>query len=102
MENQKYRSPTGGGTSKGYQSNAHSKLKIRDNMDGVLETNGFYRKHVAHEPDSIYRAVSDVLFDTQFYRHLVKKVHNLFQRSEEGQLFLKKNKDSILSEVNIV
>ena len=88
MDISKKRSPTGGGTSRSCQSASNNKLKIRDNMDGVLETNGFYRKHVANEPDSIYRAISDVLFDTQFYRHDVRKAHRLFSNSEEGNVFL--------------
>ena len=88
----------GGCTSGSKYTSANSKVKIRDNMDGVLETNGFYRKHVANEPDSIYRAVSDVLFDTQYYRHLVKKARNLLVNSVEGRIMLRRNKSFPLNE----
>ena len=40
-------------------------MRIRDHMDDILEARGYYRKHVAHEPDSLFRSVADVMFHTQ-------------------------------------
>ena len=55
------------------QGNNGRVFRIRDNMDDVLEAKGLFRKHVADEPDSIFRAVSDALFGTQVYHSLVKR-----------------------------
>jgi len=79
----------------GQVSKMSNKLKIRDNMDGVLENSGFYRKHVANEQDSIYRAISDAVFDTQHYKYLVKQAHDVFVNSSEGKTFLQQIDKSI-------
>ena len=88
----------------GQVSKMSNKLKIRDNMDGVLENSGFYRKHVANEQDSIYRAISDAVFDTQHYKYLVKQAHDVFVNSSEGKTFLQQIDKSIVtgSKVNFI
>ena len=50
----------GGGSSGGGRF-----VRIRDNMDDILEARRLYRKHVAEDNNSIYRAVSDALWGTQ-------------------------------------
>lgn len=47
-----------------------AKMRIRDHMDDILEARGYYRKHVARESGSVFRAVADVLFHTQ--QHVAK------------------------------
>jgi hypothetical protein len=50
------------------------------------------RKHVARGPDSIFRAVADVVFSTQFYRNTVKAAFAEFMTTEEGiRLFDQEN-----------
>lgn len=53
-------------------SGGKKRPSIRDHMDPIMEAGGLYRKHVAHESDSLFRSVSDSLFDTQFYRDVVR------------------------------
>ena len=52
--------PHGGGGSSGGRF-----VRIRDNMDDILEARRLFRKHVAEDNNSIYRAVSDALWGTQ-------------------------------------
>jgi len=39
--------------------------RIRDHMDDILEAHGYFRKHVAREPNALSRAVADVIFQSQ-------------------------------------
>ena len=50
----------------------YSGFRIRDQMDDILEARGYYRKHVAHDGRSLYRAVADALYGTQ--QHMADKV----------------------------
>lgn len=55
--------------------NRDSNMRIRDHMDDILESKGFFRKHVAQEDDAVYRAVADTVCATQFYRTVLKRVY---------------------------
>lgn len=46
-------------------------------MDGILESKHFYRKHVANDGNSLFRAISDGIFGTQRYKHIVAKATEL-------------------------
>lgn len=43
-----------------------------DPYDKFLEAEGFYRKHTARDATSLFRAVSEQLFDTQGYHVQVR------------------------------
>ncbi len=53
-----------------------NKMRIRDHMDDILEARGYYRKHVARDDLSLFRAVADVLLHSQ-QRHAALLRHCL-------------------------
>lgn len=44
-----------------------------DPFDQFLEQNGYFRKHTARDPSSLFRVISEQLFDTQSYHETVRK-----------------------------
>ena len=68
--------PHGGGGSSGGRF-----VRIRDNMDDILEARRLFRKHVAEDNNSIYRAVSDALWGTQ-----VRTCHTAVRRSARSKM----------------
>ena len=64
--------PHGGGGSSGGRF-----VRIRDNMDDILEARRLFRKHVAEDNNSIYRAVSDALWGTQVSSERATQIVNL-------------------------
>jgi len=70
--------PHGGGGSSGGRF-----VRIRDNMDDILEARRLFRKHVAEDNNSIYRAVSDALWGTQVHFELLKKSVSLMTSYEK-------------------
>ena len=58
--------------------------RIRDHMDEICEARGFYRKHVAAEPDAIFRSVSDIIFGTQAKARVLQKAASFYMRKPEG------------------
>ena len=53
------------------------KNPIKDQYDEVLETRGFYRKHVPHDGESLSRSISDAIFGSQKYKYIVTKAIEL-------------------------
>lgn len=43
-----------------------------DPYDKFLDNEGFYRKHTARDSSSLFRAISEQLFDTQIYHEQVR------------------------------
>ena len=62
-------------------------------MDGILEAHNFYRKHVAGEPDALFRAVSDAYFKSQAKRNLLALIYSQYIESEEGIEFMTSMKE---------
>lgn len=44
-----------------------------DAVDHYLETQGYYRKHVARDASSLFRVVSEQIFDIQNYHEKVRQ-----------------------------
>ncbi len=64
--------------------------RIRDHMDDILEAKGYYRKRVAQEEDSLFRAVADLRFHSQTQAHILKIAVKAFivdleQKAEEDE-----------------
>ena len=59
------------------------KPPIKDGFDNILENNGFYRKQVARDRNTLFRAIADGLFKTQYYRFIVAKRAELIMNTEK-------------------
>lgn len=44
-----------------------------DPQDSFLESKGFYRKHTARDASSLFRVVSEQVFDIQLYHEMVRE-----------------------------
>lgn len=66
-------SPAGSPGSSAMVSNSlcGSPNKLRDHMDDIFESRGFYRKHIPHDRSALFRAVADVICHTQQNLHRV-------------------------------
>ena len=67
------------------KTRSRNKPNIRDHMDIILESKGFYRKHVASEEGSLFRALSDGLFGTQHYRFILAKAVELAAKDDADE-----------------
>lgn len=56
-----------------------------DALDHYLEENGYYRKHVARDPSSLFRVVAELVLDIQDYHQQVRQdcASYMEQRSRE-------------------
>ncbi len=75
------------------------KFQIKDHMDGILESKSFYRKHVAEDSLSLYRAIADQIFGTQSqrYRDIVSRAAQLIL--EEGHVQNSHEKFDLISKL---
>lgn len=44
-----------------------------DSIDQYLESQGFYRKHTARDPSSLFRVISEQLYDTQLHHMEIRR-----------------------------
>lgn len=44
-----------------------------DRQDGFLETTGYFRKHTARDPSSLFRVISEHVFDIQLFHEKVRE-----------------------------
>ena len=71
-----------------------TKIPIRDHMDDIVESRGYYRKHVAQEKNSLFRAISDFLYSSQCFRDDLQLALKYFLDSEEGRRVVEQLQES--------
>ena len=62
-----------------YRRHRKGKPVIKDQMDEILESQGYYRKHVAKDKGSLFRALSDGFFGTQYFRFILSDAAKLMK-----------------------
>ena len=67
----------------GDRNRRNRKPPIKDGFDNILENNGFYRKQVARDNNTLFRAIADGLFKTQYYRFIVAKRAELIMNRDK-------------------
>ena len=70
------------------------KPPIKDGFDNILENNGFYRKQVARDNNTLFRAIADGLFQTQYYRFIVAKRAELIMNRDKTLLHDENNNET--------
>jgi OTU domain-containing protein 4 len=70
-----------------------------DEQDGFLETTGYYRKHTARDPTSLFGVVSEHVFDIQLYHDKVREdcANYLEKNRKDYEKEMDKNFDHYLS-----
>lgn len=59
------------------QRGRRNKPTLKDYMDEICDSNDYYRKHVAHDGESLFRSISDGVFGSQNYKFIVAKAAEL-------------------------